>query len=132
MLKISGDLAQEYAKIIRPQGGGKSSDGLTISTIAVIAHQLKDDQVRIEHSAPVTFEGSPDRLVTLTATVDKKALRSFVRTAYSATMSLPAGEQSGKRPAVGKPIHYCTRVLALADLKGVKLRSWTLASEVGE
>lgn len=132
VLRMSGDLARKYAEISGPVDGDQVRGGLSISTTAVIVQHLENDQVRIEHSAPVKREGRPHRLVTLTATVDKEAIRSLVRTVFAASYSSPAAKEAGEIPTLSSPIHHSTPVLSLAALKGVKLRSWTLESKIGE
>ena len=48
VLKMSSDLAREYAKISGPVDGNEVRRGPSISTTAVIAQHLKNDQVRID------------------------------------------------------------------------------------
>ena len=131
VLNMSGDLARAYARISGSIDGDEGLGGLNISTTAVIAQRLENDQVRVEHSAPVKSEGKPDRLVTLTATVDAEKIRFFVRTVYTTSYSSPDAKESGEKPTLSLS-HQSTPVLSLADLEGVKLRSWTLESEIGE
>lgn len=131
VLNMSGELARKYAQISESIDGDESLGDLRISTTAVIAQRLENDQVRVEHSAPVKSEGRPDRLVTLTTTVDAKKIRSFVRTVYTTSYSSPAAKEAGEKPTLS-PSHHSTPGLSLADLKGIRLRSWTLESEISE
>lgn len=130
-LKMSGDLAREYAQI---SGAIDGLSGHSISATAFIAKRLENDQVRIEHSAHVTREGKTDRLVTLTATVDETAIRSLVRTMFDGDFTFsdsPARKEAGESPTVSAR-HLAVPFLSLADLNGIKLRTWTLESELGE
>lgn len=134
VLEITGELAREYAQVSGSMDGNENLGGFSISTTAVISQRLQNDQVRIDHIAQVTKEGRPDRLVTLTATVDKTAMRSFVRTVFEGEFTFsdsPDAKEFGESPTVSAR-HLSTTLLSLTELKGVKLRSWTLESEIGE
>lgn len=134
VLNMSGDLAGKYAQIAGPIDGDEDLGGLIISTTAVMAQRLENDKLRIEHSAQVTTEGRPDRLVTLTATVAKTSIRSLVRTVLEGDFTYfnsRAARDAGESPAVSAR-HLSVPFLSLADLKGIKLRCWTLESEIGE
>jgi hypothetical protein len=135
-LNMSGDLAREYARIAGPTENNETLDAHKISTTAFIAERLGNDQVRIEHSAQFKREGKPDRLVTLTGTVDTSTIRSLVRTvlepnAISFSNNSTAPKETGVSPAV-KATHLSVRFLSLTDLTGIRLRSWTLESEIAK
>lgn len=134
VLELSGDLYREYAQIYGSMDENESLGGFSITTTAVIAERLENDQVRIDHVAQVTREGRPDRLITLTATVDKTATRSLVRTVFEGDFTFsdsPASKESGESSTVSAR-HLSIPFLSLADLNGVKLRSWTLETEIGD
>jgi hypothetical protein len=134
VLEMTGELAREYAQISGSIEGNKNLGGFSISTTAVISQRLENEQVRIEHMAQVTKDGQPDRLVTLTATVDKTAMRSFVRTVFMGEFRFsdsPDSKELAESPTVSAT-HLSTTHLSLTELKGVKIRSWTLESEIGE
>lgn len=133
-LKMSGELAREYAIISDRIDVDEILGDLSISTNAVIAQRLDNEQVKIEHSAQVTREGRTDRLVTLTATVDEKKITSLVRTVYEGTFTFsnsPLSKEVGESPTVNAT-HFSVPFLSMAELKGVEIRSWTLESEIGE
>ncbi|MCA9193016.1 MAG: hypothetical protein KDB03_14675 [Planctomycetales bacterium] len=133
-LEMSGELAKEYIKITGPIDGDEITGNFNITRTAFIADHLENDQVRIEHSAHVASEGSQYRLVTLTATVDEKNLRSLVRTVLVGDFAFsdsPDANESGKSPIMSTR-HISATQLSLTELKGVKLRSWTLESEIGD
>ena len=104
--------------------------GLNISTIATVAQHLDNGKIRIEHSTAVLEDGAPDRMVTLSAVVETSAIKSSKTAKGTATYSPPAAHKAGE-----KPVHTESETnqftLQLNELKGVKLRNWTLASEIG-
>lgn len=136
VLKMSGELAQQYAQVSGAIEGVESPRARNIRTSAVVVQSLENGEVRIEHSALVKREGKPDRLVTLTATVDSKMIRLFDRTVFDKTTVFtfsgpsPGAKEAGKTPVLS-PGHSA-RELSLANLQRVKLRSWRLESETGE
>jgi hypothetical protein len=134
LLSLSGDLAEEYAQIVGSVAGIKTRAVRDISTTAFIAERLENNRLRIEHTTQFSGQGTPDRLVTLSATIDASQVKSLVRTVYEGSFSFadPTGEYAtGESPAV-KARHLSVPLLSLTDLTGVQLRSWTLESEVGE
>lgn len=132
MVRLSGELAREYAQVTGPTNGDGIPGNLNISTTAVIAQRLPNNQLRIEHSALVKRVGRPDRLVTLTATVDEKHIRSLARTVFEGDFTFlksPRTNDTGKSPTVTAD-HFALPFLSLADLNGAKLQTWTLESEI--
>ncbi|MEZ6074091.1 MAG: hypothetical protein R3C59_16875 [Planctomycetaceae bacterium] len=131
VLEMTGRLAAEYGKLAGSIDGDRIPNGLHISTTAIVAQRLDDGRIRIEHTMPVMQDGAPIRLVTLTATVDATAVKTIAVPGGIATYTSPGAHKSGEKPTLTKD---ATKQVAveLADLKGVKLRSWTLANEVGE
>jgi hypothetical protein len=134
VLNMSGDLAREYARMTGAIDGNATRGGRIISTTAVIVSPLGHNKVQIQHSAQFKTEAGPDRLVTLTATVNKTAMQSLVRTVFVGDFtfsSSPADSVSGESPTVTAR-HLSIPLLSLDDPKHVKLRSWTLESETGK
>jgi len=134
MLRMTGDLAREYAQRTGSIDGDGIPGNVSISATAVIAQRLRNNQVRIEHSASVKREGRPDRLVTLTATVDEENIRSLVRTVFGGEFRFsnsPGTKNTDKSPSVTAH-HLAVPLLSLANLSGVKLQTWTLESEISE
>ncbi len=128
---MTGKLAAEYGKLAGSIDGDRIPDGLNISTTAIVAQHLGDGRIRIEHTMPVMRDGAPIRLVTLTATVDATAVKTSDIPAGTATYTSPGEHRTGEKPTFTKD---ATKqfTLKLADLTGVKLRSWTLANEIGD
>lgn len=103
---------------------------------------FEDGQLRIEHTANVwpkelvrtggsepqayRLTGSPTRLVTLTVTIDPRRITSDVS---------PVGTLQSKDPNSKPELSIDeskTFMLELPDLKGLKLRTWTLSEETGQ
>jgi hypothetical protein len=142
VITMTGELAKEYAKRTGSYTDGKFPAGLQIQTIAVIDHVTEDGKLRIEHTAnvwakEVTKNGgsdpqstrqkdSPTQLLTLTGTIDPRRMKTEVT---------PVGTLISKDP-ISKPepsnVESRTFTLELPDLKGLKLRTWTLVEETGE
>jgi hypothetical protein len=99
--------------------------------IGTIAQQLDDGRLRVEHSAPVLPAGQKPQLVTLTAIVSSKQFTTTVLPAGTAIYSTPQPPQPGDKPTITTTDTNIVS-LPLADLKGVKIRTWTLSEELGE
>ena len=76
VLEMSGELATEYGKLTGAVKNDQVPKGLSISTTAIVAQHLEGGKIRIEHSRPIRNEESTFQLVTLTATVDKTAIKT--------------------------------------------------------
>lgn len=126
VIRMTGDLAVQYAKRTGSISKDNVPSGFEISTTATIAQKLKDGRIRVEHTSHVVRDGEPTRLVTLTATVDSTKLTRDVT---------PKGTEVYASPDA-KPTLTTTETqtlrLTLSDLKSLKLRTWTLAEELGE
>ena len=142
IITMTGELAKEYAKRTGSYADGKFAPGLRIQTIAVIDSIFEDGQLRIEHSAEVgprelipseglepkayRLTGSPTKLVTLSGTIDAKRIT---------TNDLPVDTLQSKDPnSKPEPSIAESKMfrLELSDLKGLKLRTWTLSEETGQ
>ena len=130
LLDLRGNLAREYARRSSSPDSANQG-GLQISTSATVVQKLNDGRLRIEHSTPVWRGNKADRLLTLTATIDPKDLRAEVIPTNTPTYASPAEHKKGAKPALTtkETTSFC---LPLSELKEVKLRTWTLAEEVGE
>ena len=64
--------------------------------------------------------------MTLTATVDAKNIRYFVRTVYTTSYSSPAAKEAGEKPTLS-PSHHSTPGLSLADPKERLKNNFTTA-----
>ena len=130
VLELSGDLAAEYGKLTGVVKGDQVPKGLSISTTAIVAQHLEGKKVRIEHACPIIKHGAKTQLVTLTATVEKTAIKSTKIPAATKIYRAPDAAQSDEQPKVTEK-ESNQLSLALSSLAGVKLRSWKLDSEIG-
>ncbi len=131
VIQMTGDLAKEYARRTDLLRQNESPTGLQISTTAIVAQELDDGRFRIEHSSHITRDGNPARLVTLTAIVDSTKIATHVTPANTPVYRSPADHKKGVKPTLTRKESKTLR-LKLSDLKGLKLRSWTLAEEIGD
>ena len=125
IIEMTGELAKEYSR--RSRGIDRPvSDAVHVSTSATIAQKRPDGKFRIEHSSPINRDGQPPRLITLTAFVDPAAIKSTVTPAGTLVSANPGA------PGVATTVETKGQRLQLSDLKNVKLRTWTLAEEIGD
>jgi hypothetical protein len=126
-VNMTGDLAREYAKATGIKRDMKRIDGLTIETMATVEQRLANGRIRIEHSSQVNQDGKAARLVTLTAIVSRSKVTNEVTPKGTKVYASPGSKD-------GKVTTEQTEMLrtSLSDLKGLKLRTWTLASEIGQ
>ncbi len=125
-IQMTGDLAVEYAKRTGSINKDKVPNGLEISTTATIVQKFKDGRIQIEHTSHIVRDGEPVRLVTLTATVDSTKLTTDITPKGTEVYASP-----GAKPTLTTTETQRLRV-TLSDLKALKLRTWTLAEELGE
>jgi hypothetical protein len=125
-IQMTGDLAKEYAQRSGSLRINEVPDGLQIETSATIAQKLNDGRIRIEHTSHLNREGGTTRLVTLTATVDPTNITTDVTPKGTPVFASPGAK--GKRTTEDTK----TLRLKLSDLKGLKLRTWTLSEEIGD
>jgi hypothetical protein len=130
-VQLTGDLAQQFAERTVPPEAGKLPEGLQVQFLGVVEQTFSDGRFRIEHSSQITREGKLHRLVTLTAVVDANQCATRVTPAGTATFSSPEDANREAQPALTTEASEML-TLQLSDLKGVKLRTWTLAEELGE
>lgn len=126
VIQMTGDLAVEYAKCTGSISKDKVPPGLEISTTATIAQKLKDGRIRVEHTSHIVRTGEPLRLVTLTGIVDSTELTTDITPKGTEVFASP-----GAKPTL-KTTETHTLRLTLSDLKGLKLRTWTLAEELAD
>jgi hypothetical protein len=126
LIKMTGDVARDYARRIGSLPEIAERNGLEIQTTAMIAQQLDGGRFRIEHYANVNHEGKTVRLVTLTGIVDPAKITSAVTAKGTSVSASPQA----------KPVLITedmkTFRLELSDLKEVKLRTWTMVEEIGD
>ncbi len=126
VIRMTGDLAVEYAKRIESIDKAKVQPGLEVSATARIAAVLKDGRYRVEHTSHIVRDGEPDRLVTLSATVDSTKLTTDVTPKGTEVYASP-GARSTRTTEKTQTLR-----LTLSELQSLKLRTWTLAEEIGE
>ena len=122
-LRMRGDLASEYAKAM----SGQASHIVQVEVGAIVAQSLPDGRLRIEHSSPSLQREGEARLVTLSATVMPSMITSEITAEGTTVYAAPGSKVS---TVTTKPTE--TLRVTLSNLKGVKLRTWKLASEIGE
>lgn len=128
VIELSGDAAQEYRKRTIPGQSMEIPRGLRIETFALIQQRLDDGHIRIEHSVIVKSSGGSDRLVTLSGNVDPKRISTQILPKQPQVFVNPS---SDPRP-IGATTEHQAHRLAISDLKGLKLRTWTLSEEIGD
>jgi hypothetical protein len=128
---MTGDLAKEYARRTGSLKWNEAPAGLQISTSATVAQKRDDGRFRIEHFSHINRVGNLARLVTLTAIVDSTKIASDVTPKNTPVYRSPADHQKSVKPTLTQKDQSALR-LELSELKGVKLRTWALAEEIGE
>ena len=124
-IKVTGDLAQDVAKRISKLPEGRPLDGLKIHMAAAVRDVSPDGTLYIEYLQMMRDE-KPVRLITLAGKVDPRKITTDITPKGTKIHSSPEAE--GKVTTED----YLNRRLELTDLKGFKLRTWTLAEELGE
>jgi len=130
-VQLTGDLAIKYAQYCGILQKNEAPAGLDVQTTATVAQTLENGRIRIEHWAPIKRDGKQDRLLTLTATVDPANITTDVTRKGTPVYASPAAHKNGAKPSLTTEDADVLR-LQLSGLKGVKLRTWTLADEIGE
>ena len=131
-LRLSGKLAEEYSRrigVLKPDQ--KPQPGLQLETTGTVCQVSDNDQIRIECSLPVVARGKKESLITLTAIVDAKEIRADISPKGTPIYSSPDDKKRGINP-VSLDHDVRSLKLELSDLKHIKLRTWTLAEEIGE
>jgi hypothetical protein len=126
-VNMTGDLAREYAKATGIERSMKQFAGLKIETMATVEQRLTDGRIRIEHSSQVKQDGKAARLVTLTATIAASKVTTEVMPKGTKVYTSPGSKDKGVSTTQTAMLRT-----TLSDLKGLKLRTWTLASEIGQ
>jgi hypothetical protein len=131
VIQMTGDLATEYGKRTGVIKKDQLASGLQIETTATVSRKLDDGRIRVEHTSHIVRDDEPARLVTLTATVESAKLTTDVMPKGTPVFVSPTEHKNGTKPTL-TTAETRTRRLTLSDLKGLKLRTWTLAEEVGD
>ncbi len=122
-IRMTGDLAREYARRTGSLRQNEVPTGLQISTTAAVEQVRDDGKIRIEHSSSIMRNGKPARLVTLTAIVHPAKITTHVTPENTPIYRSPADYQRGVKPTVTRKVSEIRR-LDLSDLRGLKLRVW--------
>jgi len=130
VIRMTGDLAKQYARRTGSPQETEASAGLTIETTATIEQKLDGGRIRIEHRSHIVRDGHQARLVTLTAIVDSAKFTTDLTPRGTSIYASPADHKNGAHPRTTTEDTKTLR-LELSELKGLKLRTWTLAEEVG-
>jgi len=123
---MAGDLAKEYGRRTLPEA--PDIPALQIETVAVVTQTLDDGRICLEHSFPVQQNGKLSRLVTLTVTVTPTEVTSTVIPKGTPVFATPADREPGFVSAE----ETRTLRIKLSNLRGVKLRTWSLVEEIGD
>ena len=124
-IKVTGDLAKDVAKRISRLPEGRPLDGLKIQMAAHVRDVSPDGTLYIEYLQMMRDE-KPVRLITLAGKVDPRKITTDITPKGTQVYNLPEGEPTFTTE------DYLNRRLELTELKGFKLRTWTLAEELGE
>lgn len=130
-LRMTGDVAKEYARLTGafPENGAPA--GLEIETSATVTQALADRPIRIEHTSHIIRDGKRVRLVTLTGKIDRKEVTTEVTPKGTPVYASPEDYEKGSKPTATNKDTKSLR-LQLSNLKGLRLRSWALTEEIGE
>ncbi len=130
-VRMTGELAEQYARCIGGLQDNKAPRGLEIETSAMVAQKLDDGRIRLEHSSPIRRGENQDRLLTMTAIVDPAKVKTDITPKGTPVYPSPNAAKNGTKPTT-TTFDVKTLRLQLSDLKGVKLRTWALAEEIGD
>ena len=127
VIKMTGDLAQEYAKRTGPIREEKVDSGFEIQAVATIVEKANDGQLGIQHTSYVHLEGKLAKLVTLTGNVNPSRFTTYGVPKGTITYENPGPNASTRTTADSTILQ-----LEVSDLKGLKLRTWSISDEIGE
>jgi hypothetical protein len=125
IIEVTGDLAKDVAKRLSKLPEGRPLDGLKIQMAAHVRNVSPDGTLYVEYLQMMRDE-KPVRLMTLAGNVDPRKITTDITPKGTQVFDKPEGEPKFTTE------DYLNRRLALTDLKGFKLRTWTLAEELGE
>ncbi len=130
-VRMTGERAKEYAKRSGLLQENKAPASLKIEASAMVTQTLDNGRVRVEHWLPIKRKGKQEQLLTLAAIVNRTEITSDVTRKGTPVYASPGAHKNGAKPSLITEDATELR-LQLSDLKGLKLRTWTLASEIGE
>jgi hypothetical protein len=128
IIRMTGDVANEYARRSGRQTPTANGTRLVIETPATVSERLSDKHYRIEHSCPINIENKPQRLVTLSAIVDPTKIVGSIAPREINYSSPPTSKKNVVEPVAERPDDQ-TRKIELSDLREVKLQTWELVIE---
>ncbi len=127
-LTMTGELAEKYSQQVGAlPKNRKPPSGLAVSTSARIVQKLKDGQFRLESVSRPIERSKQTLLITLSVTVKRGAITKSQTRAGTQVYSSPRVQHA---VTTTKPI--TSYRIQLSNLKGVRLRTWKLQSELGE
>jgi hypothetical protein len=131
VVRMTGDVAKEYAtRTGMPKLENLDPSGLSISIPVTIAQRRPDGKYRLECSSTVETEKCKPHMLTLTAIIDPKQLKSTTTPKNTPVYASPADAKNGKQPTLTETEEKILHV-ELSDLHNTKLRTWALVDEVG-
>ena len=125
ILRMTGDVAKEYAKRVSAHPEVALREGLRVELAAMVVQVLPDDTLAIRFSH-ILQDQQPPRLVLLTGKIDSRKITTDITPKGTKVFPKPGAE-----PTVTTEDYKNLR-FDLSDWKGVKLRIWTLVDEIGE
>ncbi len=127
-IRLTGDVAKEYARRSGRQTPTANGTRLVIETSATVSERLSDKHYRIEHSCPINLENKPQRLITLSAIVDPAKIIGSVAPREIDYSSPPTSKKNVVLPVATRP-EVQTMTIELSDLKGLNCQTWELVNE---
>lgn len=125
-LHLTGDLAKEYAHRTGSPIPADPRARLQIQVSAVIAQELDDGRLRIEHTSRMLREGEDIRRVTLTAIVGRQEIAEIITPGGTALYDSPGAELKSRTDKETRGSR-----IELSDPDDVKLQTWKLVEETG-
>lgn len=127
-IRMTGDVAKEYARRSGRQTSTANGTRLVIETPATVTERLTDKHYRIEQSFPISLENKRQRLITLSAIIDPKKIVGSVDPGVIEYSSSPTSKEKFVIPASTRPDSQ-TRTIEISDLKDLKFQTWELVNE---
>ncbi|HEX4416199.1 MAG TPA: hypothetical protein VH107_21380 [Lacipirellulaceae bacterium] len=124
-LNLEGPLAAKYAALTL-RNLNKPASALTVSIGGAVTRKLPNGKFEVESSTVIKSAGHPDRMITLTASVEPSKI--ITEPTPKGTLVYASPNSTGV-PATQDMVSQSIR---LADFKGLKLRSWKLDEEFGD
>lgn len=129
-VELSGEVATEFARMC---GQTRSKDIKKISTSGTIVQKFDADKYRLVVSQSIVNSDKTECLVTITAIIDSHNIDSQVTPKGTPIFVAPVATADKKAVPATLTSHETKWTLVkLTELKGVKVRMWTISEEVGQ